>query len=324
MDSFTFSRKKERKPIETQITIPSSSGNGKQGDKTKERPKPDDSKLNMSKDLIKEDFPSILSLVYTLSSRPNNVVMEYRDNSKSGEFYFTKTQSYSEAVELLLKGYTEILPEVSQKYKQNIKILSQNYVKRKSNIEVISGGCPNVPRSIMCLPKDFINREVTTRKVKTITVVYNLCVSWVYTTQEFIDAGIALLSAIKCLEMSGIRLKLISLFYSGKSSVYPSSHKVIGSVLLKDYGDSINLLKLCFPLAHPSMFRRIGFKFLETVPGLEDIRFRVGYEVPIDVEKLKELYPINSDVVVLGLPEIMQMKYNVKTLIKYIQENVKR
>jgi hypothetical protein len=46
---------------------------------------------------------------------------------------------------------------------------------------------------------------------------------------------------------------------------------------LKDYNQPLNLLKMCYPLVHPSMQRRTSFRWLETLPNLNDAEFVNGY-----------------------------------------------
>lgn len=40
---------------------------------------------------------------------------------------------------------------------------------------------------------------------------------------------------------------------TGNETTFPT-------VVIKNYGQRFDLQKVCFPLAHPSMLRRIGFK----------------------------------------------------------------
>lgn len=283
-----------------------------------------DKSVSKSFKIIREDYSSITTLLKVLSSRKNNGPMNNQDASEKAPAQFTGTMSYSEAEKLILKGYSKILPQISAKCRKNIEILSQSYVKRQNpNINEVYGVIPNVPRSIMCLPKDLITRKVVKRKTKTITIVYNICASCRNSTQNFIDAGITLLSAIKLLELSGIKLRLICCFFASVDSLSNTTECTVANLLLKDYSDRINMLKMCFPLAHPSMLRRFGFKFLETVPNLKSYKFQFGYGSTMSTEDLQDIYD-GKDTVILDLPFLSSIDYNVENLIKYIQKNVER
>ena len=50
----------------------------------------------------------------------------------------------------------------------------------------------------------------------------------------------------------------------------------IASVNVKDYKEQLDIKKLCFPLAHPSMFRRFGFAWLERSTDMKE-GFAYGY-----------------------------------------------
>ena len=51
-------------------------------------------------------------------------------------------------------------------------------------------------------------------------------------------------------------------------------------VCVKRFRDNLDLKKLLFPLVHPSMIRRIFFKYVETNPELTNSRFANGYGYP--------------------------------------------
>ena len=54
------------------------------------------------------------------------------------------------------------------------------------------------------------------------------------------------------------------------------------TINVKQHSQKLNLLKLSFPLVHPSMLRRFGFKWLETTPDIKDRTFSKGYGVILD------------------------------------------
>ena len=275
--------------------------------------------------IIREDFYSIGSLVSCLEKRTNNSVMKDKQSSNRNEFTFFGTYSYQEAKLLLLNGWSDLLDRIKPTYNKNIKVLSYKYIRKKStNINTMVGGLPNVPRTLMCLPNNLINREPSVKKINSIEIVYDISVDCSIEIREVVKSGIALLSAIRLLEQSGIQLKLTCCFFTSKSSSIGNSETVIGTVLLKDFAEKLNLLKVCFPLAHPSMIRRIGFKFLETIPGITKADFTFGYGSTVQLDDLRKIFQADNTVVLSCDLINKEMKFDVEKLIKYIEDNVKK
>ena len=289
--------------------------------KVTEKPKKS-KKVNKNTHVIRNDFSSINSLLITLKSSTNNSIMAGCNNAYTIPYSHCLTQSYEEAESLIKNGYSAILPRVKKLYNQNIKILTQQEVVNKSKvINNFYGGVPNVPQALMCLPKDLIYREKQPRKEKTITIIYVLNASAFNTAEELLNKGVTLLSAINLLETSGIRIRLYCCFYAGFSRYQHNTELVLGTVLLKDYADKLNLLKMCFPLCHPSMLRRFGLKYIETVEGLTLPGFIYGYGSPAPFEMLSEVF---TKEVVITFQQLNTSKYDTKTLIKYIISNAKK
>lgn len=277
--------------------------------------------------IIREDFNSIGSLVKCLRTRPHNPVMRYCNSSESINIdrkSFTGTSSYTEAENLLLAGYVDILPKL-QKCTKKVNILKYDYIKDKSHpTNTVVGGVANVPRALMGLPNNLINREHVVKRVKTLSIVYDISVPCAVSAEDIIEGGVTLLSAINLIELSGVQLRLIACFFStDDDDSFRTKETLIGTVPLKDFSEKFNILKMCFPLAHPSMLRRIGFKFLETSPGITSSSFRMGYGTSVDDYRLREIFEIDKKTVFISLNMIHGMNYNVEKLVKYIEDYVK-
>lgn len=227
-------------------------------------------------EIVKEHFTSLHQLINVLDSRHNNEVMEDENSSQTkGDKSWYGSSSYEEARDLLANGYTSILPKVMEKMKSMEKKLETEFQKAPKIYpqNKIEGFIPNVPNALLGLPNSMINIERIPQKQKTLDIVYEMGANCGQDPQLFIDAGIVLLTAIKILETKRISVKLVLGFMAGVASRQGD----FPTVDLKDYGQRLDLQKLCFPLAHPSMFRRIGFKWLETNPNITDSEFACGY-----------------------------------------------
>lgn len=272
--------------------------------------------------VIHEHFHSIDELVSCLYGRNKNSVMRERNNSVEGGSNFTGTGSYREAVDLLRNGYDKILPDIKSGVEKNLGKLKELFVGTKSKPLTSVVGCsPNVPKHLMGLPQSMDDRSREIQKVKTIDIIYSPQGPWYVGRDTFMRAGIAMLSAIQLLENSGVSISLSCTMYTG----YKRKEAVSGTVQLKDYKDRLDLKKLCFPIAHPSMLRRIGFRFLETVPEITQPEFADSYGISPTHDMLVEILKTRPNVVVLSLPLISEtLKYDVKRIIAYIKENAKR
>lgn len=213
--------------------------------------------------LIQEHFNSISEMLSVICSRPNNEVMKGKESSRNGSFAFTGTHCWDEAMNLYQYGYTEVLEEVK---KGTAAITGTRApVQRNKIVNDVIGYAPHVPNAILGLPNSMIGMKKVPQKVKTVSIIYQSTANCDEDALTFVKAGSAILSAINMLELSGIRVSLkLCYFYAKCDGEYAYS-----TVKLKDYREHLDIQKLCFPLAHPSMFRRFGFKWLETCEGIK-------------------------------------------------------
>ena len=84
---------------------------------------------------------------------------------------------------------------------------------------------------------------------------------------------------------------------------------------MKDYREHLDLQKLCFPVAHPSMFRRLGFKWLETVEGLKE-NCRMDMVVNLTINKKSKSICLYKDEIFVDLKYTKKYDYDVKEIIK--------
>lgn len=231
--------------------------------------------------LKKEEFDSIYQLMDTINKRPNNPIMRDAEISqKIGDEHWYGTQTYGEAVKLMQSGYTKILPEIKEGLKKNAKIVSKQFSQvdlRRATLRTV-GFVPCVPNAILNLPNSMIDIKFSPQKRKTLHIIYIMAGNAGTDAKTWVKAGIALLTAIKIIERRGISTRIDVSFFCAKER----EEVAMGSVTVKKFGQPIDLQKLCFPLACPAMFRRIGFKFLETTPLITESGFSYGYGMGYD------------------------------------------
>lgn len=259
--------------------------------------------------IIKEHFTSIHQMLNVVNSRPNNSVMSSEDSSRSGSESFTGTKNWEEANELFEHGYTKILPEIKAGVAAGIK-KTENVQKRRTSTGVV-GYAAHVPNAIMGLPNSMIYTQSVPQKIKAISITYCITRNCGTEAQEFIDSGIAVLNVINRLELNGCRVNLKIMYYCAKKG----KDYAFGTVDVKDFREHLDLQKLCFPVAHPSMFRRFGFKWLETCKGLkENWNWGYGQQLDSDDSVLKSI--LNENEFYIDLPYTKKYDYDAEKIIE--------
>lgn len=270
-----------------------------------------DNEVKEKMNIIKEHFKSIHEMIDTIESRETNKVMTKDDKaSHTGSYDFTKTHSYEESKELYRNGYVEILDKIKAGMLKNMK--NNSVVNRRQVTTNVIGYAPHVPNAILGLPNSMIMTKSQPQKARTLSICYCICQNAFTEADEFIKSGIAVLSVINSLELQGVRVKLRINFYSAREG----KDVAFGTIDVKDYREHLDIQKLCFPIAHPSMFRRMGFGWLETCKGLKDEDWSYGYGKTMFDEDLINEYLLEKDEVYLNLNVTKRYNYDVDRIIE--------
>lgn len=271
------------------------------------------------KRVIHECFSSINLLLKCLDERKNNSVMaEEHSSHRLGDEKWFGTSNYEEAVKLLVYGYKDILEKLKLGISMSMKAFDKDFSKSYI-IEDVQGASPIVPNYLQGLPKTMSYRQSVPKKVKTINIIYAPTENCFSNPEEFIEAGVALLSAIRAIEKSNVSVRLDCMF----SDAVSEGEAIVGTVRVKNYKDRLDLQKLCFPMAHPSMLRRIGFRYIETAPYMEETGFRNGYGYTPDIETLEEFLKLPENTVLLNMRVIKgNLECNPKKVIEYINKKI--
>lgn len=221
-------------------------------------------------EIIAGRYESVTAFVRDLENRPS-----WNDASSAHGVGFTGTETYEEADELLLKGDKKTAGEISHKLVAIKQQLSKEAPKRRI-YSTIQGCAPNVPAYIAGTPNSMINSMQKTGKTKVLTIAYNVAVSAFVTTDEMRETATQLVGAIMALEAGGTRVNLYICVegrgWRGKNA----GQKWFVAIKIKSAGQALDTLKMCYPLIHPSMFRRHFFRWLETREGV-GASLRDGY-----------------------------------------------
>lgn len=276
------------------------------------------------KKLVEEHFKSLYELINTLSTRPKNEIMKDEDSSDEGSYDFTLTESYDKAEHLLKTGYVEILPKVLEGIRQSEKQVKAIIGESNKNIprNHVVGFVPNVPNALQGLPESMITIDRNIQKKKCMNIYYVMEGNCGTNPELWVNAGIALLSAIKLIELTGISVKLEVCFIAARA-ISSTEQQTFSSVIVKNYQDRLDIQKLCFPIAHPSMFRRFGFRWLETHPDIEDKGFQGGYGRAIEnLSKIKENFAFPDNSFVINGQWICDHDNKVTEVLKYLNNKL--
>ena len=239
--------------------------------------------------IVTEEFRNFDHLLSVINSRPKNRIMKEENTShKTGNTDWFGTDDYEDAVELLHSGYLSVLDKMKKNVADASRINSEQMrdVHHPVPHSSIVGFIPNVPNYIRGIPQSMITIDRKPMKRKTMEIYYVMNGNSDCEQNWYVDAGIALLSAIDLIEKSGIQTKINLVF---KSSV--EGHEVsFPSVCIKNYGERFSLQKVSFPLTHPSMQRRFGFHWLETTPDITVRGWDMGYGRSLDAEENEEVF----------------------------------
>jgi hypothetical protein len=234
----------------------------------------------MTRKVVYEHFKTLEILLDTMENRPlRNEAYKNKENLASQREEigvknpWSGTSDYNEAMQIIKEGYKKPL----EKMKKAILKIGQNetYKRPRTKNDYI-GFAPNVPNYLMNQPINMINREKQVNKAKTIHLIYSYGASSKVKPNDMIKGGINFISLVNSLEKQGYRVKIDIL-----SSYTTFKTLACFTVNVKEYGQNLNLLKLTFPLVHPAMFRRVGFKWIETTPNLTDSDITMGYGTPL-------------------------------------------
>lgn len=272
--------------------------------------------------ILREEFHNLFGLVRTLESRQNNDVMREEHSSSEGSEEFTGTSSYKEATDLLRDGYTEVVPKIIEGMKKSEKNLpAELAISNKCKpVNSVVGYIPNVPNAIQNLPESMIDIIRNPQKMRTLDIIYAIGFNCNTDKQLAIDSGIALMTAIKVLESKRISVKLTLCFMASRSGDQVS----FPTILLKGYGQRLDIQKLSFPMIHPSIFRRIGFKWLETTPQDINSGFNWGYghspfEDTQSIQEVRESLELDSKTKFITCQEIRDMEFNPAKILEFFK-----
>ncbi len=226
------------------------------------------------------EFDSLNEFESYITNTPLNDTFRWQKlSSTNGSYSFTQTQSYEEATKLLKDGWSSMAQEITKK----LNVIKNQVVDahvQKILYDVV-GFQASVPRYLQGIPTSMVNKKLVPVKQKVITLDKDISYNASIKTEQIIEASVQTLQLIKKIEAQGIRVNLNLVW-----GVSAGDTKEVAKIRLKSANERLNISKLAFPLVHPSMLRRLCFRYLEVAPTVTK-SYTWGYGAPLDGSQLK-------------------------------------
>lgn len=226
------------------------------------------------------EFDSLNEFESYITNTPLNETFRWQKlSSTDGSYGFTQTHSYEEATKLFKDGWSSMAQDITKK----LKVIQNQVVDahvQKVLYDVV-GFQASVPRYLQGIPTSMVNKKLVPVKQRVITLDKDISYNCGITTAQIIEASVQTLQLIKKIEAQGIRVNLNLVW-----GVTAGDTKEVAKIRLKSANERLNISKLAFPLVHPSMLRRLCFRYLEVAPTVTK-SYTWGYGAPMDGSQLK-------------------------------------
>ena len=205
------------------------------------------------------EFDSMSDYIKTITTNENpKCTGGHSDRTYDSEWYGTRT--FDEAIKLATEGWTECTERLNKNYNVAVKQEADKYFKTflsqagyQAIVPLWLNGCPN----------NMMNRKMEVKKQKVLTIVKSVGFRADASAKQIEEESLKTLILVNMLEKKGYRVNLYTL--NGFRICWGRPYFV--RVKIKAANERLNISKLAFPLVHPSMLRRLNFKFREVFCG---------------------------------------------------------
>lgn len=241
--------------------------------------------INSKTEIIQ--FDSLQDFYKYICDTPFNEAFRWVEHSSvTGDKHWTKTENFEEAVQLFKNGWSDMATKLVQKLKV-IENKTEPTMKPRNKLDVC-GYQAIVPLYIQGVPNNMMNKKMVPVKQKVITLNKSLDYNGGVSSDQIIDESIKAMQIIKKLEAQGFRCNLNIVL--GTTAGWRADEKqFVLKIRIKSANEKMNVSKLAFPLVHPSMLRRLFFRFMEVYPKVTK-NFTSGYGRPAKSSELRDVF----------------------------------
>lgn len=257
-----------------------------------------------------QEYNSIEEFYKYLCDTPFNDAFRWAKHSSvktdSWTASWTKTENFEQATEMLKNGWDDMAKQL--KNRMVSKKLESEMVKQCRNVLSVAGYQPVVPLYLAGVPQNMVAKQMVPVKQKVINIVKSLNYSSTVSSDEIVTESIKVMQLVKRIEQQGMKCNIYIALGTAAGG-----RKVICKVKIKGAAERLNVSKLAFPLVHPSMLRRLMFRYIEVCPDVTKSYVK-GYGYPVSVGDMKRMMP--KDVV---LPAVWSVDVNeVKNIEEFL------
>lgn len=221
---------------------------------------------------------------YCVTTPFNEAFCWSNHSSVSSSKHFTQTENFQEAVELFKNGWSDMAGKLVQKLKV-IENKTQPNMKPKNTLSM-QGYQAIVPVYLNNQPNAMLSKKMVPIKQKVVTLNKSIDYNGGVSANQIIEESIKAMQIVKKLESQGLRVNLNIVL--GSAAGYPEKQFVM-KIRIKSANERLNISKLAFPLVHPSMLRRLFFRFVEVYPKFTKA-FVGGYGRPATSSEMRTMF----------------------------------
>ena len=248
-----------------------------------------------------DSFGSLNEFYDYLCNTPFNSAFRWAEHSSVDSSIYqqkwTQTESFDEAVLLMKRGWSDM----AQKLVNKLKVLDKKteMVTKRRSVNSVAGFHPVGPLYLAGVPTSMVSYKMVPvkQKIVNITKLFNYHAG--ITSETIIDESIKVLQIVKKLEAQGYSVNVNVAFGSSKNG-----RNIAASIRIKNANERLNVSKLAFPMVHPSMLRRLMFRYIEVTPNATK-GYVGGYGTPVSKSEMQEMF---SDSIVI--PAIWDVDVN--------------
>ena len=169
------------------------------------------------------------------------------------------SRNLNDAIEICETGWTEKAKRLTTKIKTYTT--TSDFAKYQKRFISQAGYQPIVPLYLAGVPNNMMNSRFEQKKQKIITITKSIGYRSEVSPMQIEQESLKTLSIIQMLESKGYRvnLNICNTWDAGRNTITLK-------VNIKKANEKLNISKIAFPLTHPSMLRRLIFRFREVTP----------------------------------------------------------
>jgi len=249
------------------------------------------------------EYQSMNEFYTYLCNTPFNEAFRWSSHSsvESSE-RFSGTKSFDEAVDLMKNGWQDMSQKLTQTLKA--KQTQMQTAQRRKMVNDVAGFQPIVPLYLAGAPNNMVSQKMVPVKQKVINITKSVSYACYVDKEEIIEESIKALQIVKKIEAMGYRVNL-----NIAIGTLEPDREIYAKVRIKSANEKLNISKTAFPLVHPSMLRRLYFRFVEVYPEVTK-SFVSGYGRPASTDQMKKAFP--EDIII---PAVWEKKVeDIKSL----------